>query len=101
MQTGKSKSLSAFKALRTVKLVFEILLAISSLDESGFCFNIAKTIISVPSTNNTGHFSAELEASLFDEEQTIESTVIYQNGIRQSKAWKLYVKDAATKKEEN
>jgi hypothetical protein len=66
-------------------------------------FNLTKneTIISVPSTNNTGHFSAELEASLFDEKQTIESTVIYQNGIRQSKAWKLYVKDAATKKEEN
>ena len=42
LQTGKSKSLSAFKVLRTVKLVFEILLAISSLDESGFCFNIAK-----------------------------------------------------------
>ena len=33
--------------------------------------------------------------------EMIESTVIYQNGIRQSKAWKLYVKDAATKKEEN
>ena len=47
-QTGKSKSLRVSEELRTVQLVFEILLTISSLDESGFCFNIAKTIISVP-----------------------------------------------------
>ena len=41
-QTGKSKSLRVSEELRTVQLVFEILLTISSLDESGFCFNIAK-----------------------------------------------------------
>ena len=60
-------------------------------------FNVTKNkvIISVPNTNT---ISAELEATLFDAEQTIKSTVIYKNGLRQSKTWKLYVKQA---KEEN
>ena len=60
-------------------------------------FNVTKNkvIISVPNTNT---ISAELEAALFDAEQTIKSTVIYKNGLRQSKTWKLYVKQA---KEEN
>lgn len=60
-------------------------------------FNVTKNkvIISVPNTNT---ISAELEATLFDAEQTIKSTVIYKNGLRQSKTWKLYIKQA---KEEN
>ena len=56
-------------------------------------FNVTKNkyIISAP---NTSTISAELEATLFDAEQTIKSTVIYKNGLHQSKTWKLYVKQA-------
>ena len=59
-------------------------------------FNVTKnkTIISVP---NTTSFTAELEANLFEAEQTIKSIVIYKNGLRQSKTWKLYVQNGTTK----
>ena len=58
-------------------------------------FNVTKnkTIISV-SRSEGKSFTAELEASLFDAEQTIKSIVIYKNGLQQSKTWKLYVKPA-------
>ena len=61
-------------------------------------FNVTKNkiIISIPNTNT---ISAELEAALFDAEQEIRSTVIYKNGLRQSKTWKLYVEQATTKEE--
>lgn len=63
-------------------------------------FNITenRTIISVQSKENNS-FTATLEANLFDKEQTIQSIVIYKNGMRQSKKWKLYVK-GSTKEEE-
>ena len=61
-------------------------------------FNVTKNkiIISIPNTNT---ISAELEAALFDAEQEIRSTVIYKNGLRQSKTWKLYIEQATTKEE--
>ena len=55
-----------------------------------------ETIISISNTEKTS-FSAELEANLFDEEQTIESIIIYTNGVKQSKSWKLFVKNTSTK----
>ncbi|SIN86931.1 hypothetical protein [Fibrobacter sp. UWB11] len=56
-------------------------------------FNVTKNkfLISVPNVN-TNSFSAELEATLFEEQQTLKSIVIYKNGLRQSKKWNLYVK---------
>lgn len=64
-------------------------------------FNVTKNklIISIPNSS-TNTITAELEASLFDAEQIIRSTVIYKNGLRQNKTWKLFVKSAATKEEE-
>ena len=61
-------------------------------------FNVTKNrnIISVP---NTSTISTELKATIFEAEQTIRSTVVYKNGIRHSKTWKLYVNPAATKEE--
>ena len=61
-------------------------------------YNVTKneSIVAISNTEKTS-FSAELEASLFDEEQTIESIIIYTNGMKQSKSWKLYVKDSNTK----
>ncbi len=58
-----------------------------------------ETILSVP-RNGIGYFYAELEASIFKEEQTLESIVIYKNGLRQSKTWKLYVSDITAKEDE-
>ena len=55
-----------------------------------------ETIVSISNTDKSS-FSAELEANLFDEEQTIESIIIYTNGIKQSKTWKLFVKSSNTK----
>ena len=55
-----------------------------------------ESIVSISNTDKSS-FSAELEASLFDEEQTIESIIIYTNGMKQSKTWKLFVKDVYTK----
>lgn len=52
------------------------------------------------STSSNSYFSAELEASLFDKEQTIQSIVIYKNGLQQSKTWKLYVIKTSTKEDE-
>ena len=56
-----------------------------------------KTIISISNKNS---FSAELEASLFESEQTLQSIVIYKNGLQHKKTWKLYVKPASTKEAE-
>ncbi|WP_405322922.1 hypothetical protein [Fibrobacter sp.] len=64
-------------------------------------FNITqnKSIISIPgSKSNT--YTANLEASLFEPEQTIQSTVIYKNGMQQSKNWTLTVTKATSKEEE-
>ena len=63
-------------------------------------FNVTKgeSIVSLTKTDKNS-FSAELEASLFDKEQTIKSTVIYTNGITQSKTWKLFVNDSETEEE--
>ena len=60
-------------------------------------YNVTKNeiIVSISNTEKSS-FSAELEASLFDKEQTIESIIIYTNGMKQSKSWKLYVKGART-----
>ena len=57
-----------------------------------------ESIVSLTKTDKNS-FSAELEASLFDKEQTIKSTVIYTNGITQSKTWKLFVNDSETEEE--
>ena len=54
-----------------------------------------ESIVSITNTEKTS-FSAELEANLFSEEQTIESIIIYTNGIKQSKSWKLFVKNTST-----
>ena len=64
-------------------------------------FNVTKNkaIISVPNVT-TNSFTAELEAKLFESEQTIKSIVIYKNGLRQSKTWKLKINQVATKEEE-
>lgn len=64
-------------------------------------FNVTKNeyILSLPSPTNNS-FNADLEASLFEEEQTIKSIVIYKNGLQQSKTWKLHVQPAQAKEEE-
>lgn len=64
-------------------------------------YNVTKneSIISVSNIEKAS-FSAELEASLFDKEQTIESIIIYTNGMKQSKKWKLFVKESKTKEED-
>ena len=64
-------------------------------------FNVTKnkTIISIPNAS-IGSLAAELEGSLFDEEQTIQSIVIYKNGLQQRKTWKLYVTPAEAKEAE-
>ena len=64
-------------------------------------YNVTKgeVIVSI-SEYKSNTFTAELEASFFDAEQTIESTVIYKNGLKQSKTWTLRVKPAETKEEE-
>jgi hypothetical protein len=61
-------------------------------------FNVTKNeyILSLPSPTNNS-FNADLEASLFEEEQTIKSIVIYKNGLQQSKTWKLHVQPAQAK----
>lgn len=63
-------------------------------------FNVTKgeSIVSVTKTDKNS-FSAELEASLFDKEQTIKSIVTYSNGITQSKTWKLFVNGSKTEEE--
>lgn len=61
-------------------------------------FNVTKNKMII-SVSNTSTFKAELEASLFEAEQTIKTIVIYKNGLRQSKTWKLYVKNVATKED--
>ena len=55
-----------------------------------------ESIVSISNTEKSS-FSAELEANLFGEEQTIESIIIYTNGMKQSKSWKLFVKEIGTK----
>ena len=64
-------------------------------------FNITqnKSIISIPGSKNNS-YRANLEASLFEPEQTIQSTVIYTNGMQQSKNWTLTVTKATSKEEE-
>ena len=61
-------------------------------------YNVTKNEIIISVSNiEKSSFSAELEASLFDKEQTIQSTIIYTNGMKQSKRWKLFVNDSKTK----
>ena len=64
-------------------------------------FNVTKNerIVSVPNTG-TNSFTANLEASLFDEFQTIRSTVLYKNGLSQSKDWNLSITKARAKEDE-
>lgn len=63
--------------------------------------NVTKdeTIVSIrnPGSNI---FTAELNANLFEETQIIRSTVLYTNGLTQSKDWTLRVTAASTKEEE-
>jgi hypothetical protein len=63
-------------------------------------YNVTKNklIISDPRPS-AKFFTAELEASLFEAEQYIKSIVIYKNGLRQSKTWKLNVQNVATKED--
>lgn len=63
-------------------------------------FNVTKNedIVSI-SNSGKNFFTAELDASLFDNEQIIESIIIYSNGIKQSKKWKLRVKRTELKEE--
>lgn len=63
-------------------------------------YNVTKNevIVSISDTEKSS-FTAELEASLFDEEQTIESIIIYTNGLKQSKSWKLYVNKSQTRED--
>ena len=70
--------------------------------ESFNLYNITKNemIISLQEDSGRKSFKGDLEASLFAEEQTIESTIIYKNGLKQSKTWKLYVKQNSTTGEE-
>ncbi len=58
-----------------------------------------KNIISIPATK-LNSFTAELDANLFEGKQVIRSTVIYTNGLVQSKDWTLYVEGKAIKEEE-
>jgi hypothetical protein len=44
-------------------------------------------------------YSTNIDASIFDKEQTIRTTVIYTNGIVQNKTWKLTVNDVEPKEE--
>lgn len=63
--------------------------------------NVTKneTIISIP-CSDLNFIVADFEASLFAEEQTIRSIVLYSNGIRQSKDWTLRVNQVKAKEEE-
>ena len=63
-------------------------------------YNVTKNevIVSISNTEKSS-FTAELEASLFDKEQTIESIIIYTNGMKQSKSWKLYVNNSKTRED--
>ena len=64
-------------------------------------YNVTKNEMIITLQDSDKHiFKGELEASLFNEEQTIESTIIYKNGLQQSKTWKLYVRQNTTTGEE-
>lgn len=84
-----------------------ITLFIKDLNPYGFkvdslkFFNVTKntTIISVLAIGLDA-FNAELEANLFDETQTIRSTILYTNGLTQSKDWTLNVTPISTKEDE-
>ncbi|WP_290765287.1 hypothetical protein [Fibrobacter sp. UBA4297] len=64
-------------------------------------FNVStNTPIVAAAASGNKQFSAVISANYFEPEQTIRSTVVYSNGLKQSKNWKLRVEFKATKEEE-